>query len=73
VQTVNKSESVNLLEPSEPVQVCNGIALPLPLPYYIGISQYTVQKTYSLYGHHQQQQQQGENHPGLFRLDGRVL
>jgi hypothetical protein len=26
-----KSGSLNLLEPSEPVQACNGIALPLPL------------------------------------------
>ena len=28
--TVLKSGSLNLLEPSGPVQVCNGIALPLP-------------------------------------------
>jgi hypothetical protein len=27
-----KSGSLNLLEPSGPVQACNGIALPLPLP-----------------------------------------
>jgi len=26
-----KSGSLNLLEPSGPVQACNGIALPLPL------------------------------------------
>jgi len=26
-----KSGSLNLLEPSEPVQACNGIALPLPI------------------------------------------
>ena len=30
--TVLKSGNLNLLEPSEPVQACNGIALPLPLP-----------------------------------------
>jgi hypothetical protein len=30
VQTVLKSGSLNLLEPSGPVQACNGIALPLP-------------------------------------------
>ena len=29
---VFKSGSLNLLEPSGPVQACNGIALPLPLP-----------------------------------------
>jgi len=29
---VSKSGSLNLLEPSGPVQACNGIALPLPLP-----------------------------------------
>ena len=28
---VTKSGSLNLLEPSGPVQACNGIALPLPL------------------------------------------
>jgi hypothetical protein len=27
--------SLNLLEPSGPVKACNGIALPLPLPYPI--------------------------------------
>ena len=31
VPTVLKSGSLNLLEPSGPVQACNGIALPLPL------------------------------------------
>ena len=30
VSNVFKSGSLNLLEPSEPVQACNGIALPLP-------------------------------------------
>jgi hypothetical protein len=33
VPIVLKSGSLKLLEPSEPVQACNGIALPLPLPY----------------------------------------
>ena len=33
VPTVLKSGSLNLLEPSGPVQSCNGIALPLPLHY----------------------------------------
>jgi len=28
-----KSGSLNLLEPSGPVQACNGIALPLPLQF----------------------------------------
>ena len=32
VLIVLKSGSLNLLEPSGPVQACNGIALPLPLP-----------------------------------------
>ena len=32
VPTILKSGSPNLLEPSGPVQACNGIALPLPLP-----------------------------------------
>ena len=39
VPIVLKSGSLNLLEPSGPVQACNGIALPLLLPYlfiYIG-------------------------------------
>jgi hypothetical protein len=31
VPIVLKSGSLNLLEPSEPVKACNGIALPLPL------------------------------------------
>ena len=30
MSTVLKSESLDLLEPSGPVQACNGIALPLP-------------------------------------------
>ena len=34
VPTVFKSGSLNLLEPSGPVQACNGIALPLPLQWY---------------------------------------
>jgi hypothetical protein len=33
VPIVLKSGSLNLLEPSGPVQACNGIALPLPLQY----------------------------------------
>jgi hypothetical protein len=33
VPIVLKSESLNFLEPSGPVQACNEIALPLPLPY----------------------------------------
>jgi hypothetical protein len=32
VPTVLKSESLNLLKPTEPFKACNGIALPLPLP-----------------------------------------
>jgi len=32
VPIVLKSGNLNLLEPSGPVQACNGIALPLPLP-----------------------------------------
>jgi hypothetical protein len=32
---VLKSGSLNLLEPSGPVQACNGIALPLSLPLLI--------------------------------------
>jgi hypothetical protein len=32
VPIVLKSGSLKLLEPSGPVQACNGIALPLPLP-----------------------------------------
>jgi hypothetical protein len=34
VQIVLKCGNLNLLEPSGPVQVCNGIALPSPLPLY---------------------------------------
>jgi len=34
VPIVLKSGSLNLLEPSGPVEACNGIALPLPLPLY---------------------------------------
>jgi len=33
VPNVLKSGSLNLLEPSGPVQACNGIALPLTLPF----------------------------------------
>ena len=29
--------SLNLVEPSGPVQACNGIALPLPLPHTITV------------------------------------
>ena len=36
MQIVLKSGSLNLLEPSGPVQACNGIAL--PLPYSNGVS-----------------------------------
>jgi hypothetical protein len=35
VPIVIKSGSLNLLEPSGPVKVCNGIALPLPLTHYV--------------------------------------
>jgi hypothetical protein len=35
VPIVLKSGGLNLLEPSGPVQACNGIALPLPLPFNI--------------------------------------
>jgi len=35
VQIVLKSGNLNLLEPSGPVQACNGIALPLPLYLYL--------------------------------------
>jgi len=35
VPIVLKSGSLSLLEPSGPVQACNGIALPLPLPKYL--------------------------------------
>jgi len=34
VPTVLKCMSLNLLEPSGPVQACNGRALPLPLPLF---------------------------------------
>ena len=30
-----KLGNLNFLEPSEPVQACNGIDLPLPLPLFI--------------------------------------
>jgi len=36
VPTVSKSESLKLLEPSGPVQACNGIALPVTL-YFISL------------------------------------
>jgi hypothetical protein len=39
VPTVLKSGSVILLETSGLVQVCNGIALPLPLPYDITVNE----------------------------------
>jgi hypothetical protein len=41
VPIVLKSESLNLLEPSGPLQACNGIALPLPLLVQ-HVCQYTV-------------------------------
>jgi hypothetical protein len=34
VPIVLTSGSLNLLEPSEPVQACNGIAVPLPFTLY---------------------------------------
>ena len=34
VLIVLQSGSLNLLEPSGSLQACNGIALPLPLPFY---------------------------------------
>jgi hypothetical protein len=34
VPIVLKSGSLSLLDPSGPVQVCNGIALPLPYLYF---------------------------------------
>ena len=37
---VTKSGNLNLLEPSGPVQACNGIALPLPLPLHDNFSVY---------------------------------
>ena len=36
VPTVLKSGSLNLLEPSGPVQACNGISLPFPPPPELG-------------------------------------
>ena len=33
-----KFGSLNVLEPSRPVQACNGIALPLPLPLPLPLS-----------------------------------
>jgi len=36
VSITSKSGSLNLLEPSEPVQACNGIALPLDHTSYSG-------------------------------------
>jgi hypothetical protein len=37
--SVSKSVSLNVLEPSRPVQACNGIVLPLPLPLcvFVGV------------------------------------
>ena len=35
VPTVLKSVSLSLVEPSGPVQACNGMALPLPLPLQV--------------------------------------
>jgi hypothetical protein len=35
VLNVSKSGSLSLLEPSGPVQACNGIALPLPFSIYV--------------------------------------
>ena len=34
---VMKSGSLKFLEPSEPLQACNGTALPLPLPIYLTV------------------------------------
>jgi hypothetical protein len=46
VPTVLKYESLILLEPSEPVQACNGIALPLSLSPSL-ITAYSVQRLVS--------------------------
>ena len=40
VPNVLNSESLNLLEPSGPVQACNGIALPLPFTYNYYITKF---------------------------------
>jgi hypothetical protein len=37
-----KSGNLNFLEPSEPLQACNGTALPLPLPYYLYQQMYNI-------------------------------
>jgi len=37
VPIVLKSWNLNVLEPSGPVQACNGIAVPLPFTYYFEI------------------------------------
>ena len=38
-----KSGSLNLLEPSRPVQACNGVALPLPLTKLYGVTCHKLQ------------------------------
>jgi hypothetical protein len=44
---VLKPKSLNVLEPSGPVQACNGIALPLPLPVPSGKYKITVFETFN--------------------------
>jgi hypothetical protein len=48
VPFVLKSESLNLLEPSGPVQACNGIALPFTRPENLDLRWF---HTYFSYGH----------------------
>jgi hypothetical protein len=42
-----KSRNPNFVEPSEPLQACNGTALPLPLPYVI--KRAVLEYTYAIY------------------------
>jgi len=44
VPNVLKSGSLNLLEPSGPVQDCNGIDLPLPLPLLSATTSTTLER-----------------------------
>ena len=47
---VLKSGSLNLQEPSGPVQACNGTALTLPIPYILARSSVGIATDYGLYG-----------------------
>jgi hypothetical protein len=49
VPIVYKSGSLNLLDPSGPVQACNGVALPFYLKFCMGIMSFPLREEHRLF------------------------